>query len=84
MKIIDPKKLMKLKAIQDCSNRCLAGAAGWKSHSYVNRILAGEITTVTPERAARIAEHFGVGIDDLFVARVSSDAGKCGHRGRAS
>jgi hypothetical protein len=41
----------------------------------VTRILRGEIKTVTPERAARIARFFGVGVDDLFVARLSSDAG---------
>ncbi|WGX98772.1 helix-turn-helix transcriptional regulator [Nocardioides sp. L-11A] len=75
MRVIDPKRILKLMAIQDVSARALAQAVGYSSHSYVTRILRGEITTVTPERAARIARFFGVGIDDLFVPRLSSDSG---------
>jgi transcriptional regulator with XRE-family HTH domain len=74
MRVSDPKRILKLMAIQDVSARTLAEAVGYRSHSYVQRILRGEITTVTPERAARIARFFGVGVDDLFVPRLSSDA----------
>lgn len=80
MRVIDPRKIRKLMLIQDVTQRDLAQAAGWGSHSYVARILNGEIKTVTPERAARIARHFGVGIDDLFVIRPSSDAGRSDKR----
>jgi transcriptional regulator with XRE-family HTH domain len=83
MRVIDPKRILKLMAIQEVSARTLAAEVGYKSHSYVTRILRGEITTVTPERAARIAEFFGVGLDDLFVARRSSDAGRIGKRSAA-
>lgn len=76
MRVRDPKKLLKLMAIQEVSARTLAEEIGYSSHSYITRILRGEITTVTPDRAARIARYFGVGIDDLFVARLSSDAGR--------
>ncbi|UUW88427.1 helix-turn-helix domain-containing protein [Pimelobacter simplex] len=76
MRVIDPKRILKLMAIQDVSARALAQAVGYSSHSYVTRILRGEITTVTPERAARIARFFGVGVDDLFVPRLSSDTGQ--------
>ncbi len=76
MRVIDPKRILKLMAIQDVSARTLADAVGYSSHSYITRILRGEITTVTPERAARIARFFGVGIDDLFVPRLSSDSGR--------
>lgn len=75
MRVIDPKKILKLMVIQDVSARALAEAVGYASHSYVTRILRGEIKTVTPDRAARIASHFGVGMDDLFVGRLSTDAG---------
>jgi transcriptional regulator with XRE-family HTH domain len=75
MRVQDPKKIRKLLLIQDATQRELAEAAGWQSHSYVARLLTGEIKTVTPERAARIARFFGVGIDDLFVPRLSTDAG---------
>lgn len=84
MRVIDPKRILKLMAIQDVSARTLADAVGYASHSYVTRILRGEIKTVTPERAARIARFFGVGIDDLFVGRLSSDAGPTVKRGAAA
>ncbi|MBS45337.1 MAG: hypothetical protein CMH83_19635 [Nocardioides sp.] len=74
MQVIDPKKILKLMAIQEVSARTLAEQIGYSSHSYVNRILKGDIKTVTPERAARIARFFGVGVDDLFVPRLSTDA----------
>jgi len=83
MRVIDPKRIRKLMAIQDVSARTLATEVGYRSHSYINRILSGEITTVTPERAARIARYFGVGVDDLFVPRLSSDAGRSVKRGAA-
>lgn len=80
MRVLDPRKIRKLMLIQDVTQRDLADAAGWGSHSYVARILNGEIKTVTPDRAARIARHLGVGIDDLFVARLSSDGGPTSKR----
>lgn len=81
MQVIDPKRIKKLMVIQgDISARTLAEAVGYSSHSYITRILRGEIKTVTPERAARIARFFGVGIDDLFVARLSSDTRPTGKR----
>lgn len=77
MRVIDPKRIRKLMLIQgEVSQRQLAEAAGWKSHSYVARLLSGEIKTVTPDRAARIARFFGVGVDDLFVVRLSTDSGQ--------
>lgn len=76
MQVKDRKQIAKLMVIQNVSRRALAEAAGWRSHSYVNRILDGTVGTVTPDRAARIARFFGVGIDDLFVARLSTDAGQ--------
>lgn len=85
MRVIDPRKIRKLMLIQDVTQRGLAEAAGWKSHSYVSRLLDGEISTVTPDRAARIARHLGVGIDDLFVSRLSTDARQSDkRRGRAA
>ena len=84
MQVIDVKKIQKLMVIQDVSARQLAEEVGYASHSYVTRILRGEITTVTPDRAARIAWFFGVGIDDLFVPRLSSDTGRTRKSGRAA
>lgn len=73
MRVIDPKRIQKLMVVQDVSTRRLALEVGYASHAYVGRILRGEITTVTPERAARIARFLGVGVDDLFVPRLSTD-----------
>lgn len=75
MRVKDHRQLQKLLVIQaDKSARDLSKACGDRSHTYVQRILRGEVTTVTPERAARIARYFEVGVDDLFVARLSTDA----------
>lgn len=80
MQVIDPKRIAKLMAIQDVSQRTLARHAGFKSHAYMGRILRGEVKTIDPERAARIAAFFGVGMDDLFLPRVSSVAGHVAER----
>jgi transcriptional regulator with XRE-family HTH domain len=69
------KRLATLMVIQDKSQRDVARAAGWSSHSYLGRLLRGEVETLEPEPALRIARYFGVGVDDLFVVRVSSSTG---------
>lgn len=69
----DRKQLAKLMVIQDLSQRDLAEQIGWKSHSYLGRLLRGKITSVTPEVAVRIALALGVGVDDLFLARTSTN-----------
>lgn len=74
MQLLDRKKLAKLMAIQEVSQREVATAAGWKSHSYLGRLLRGEVNTLDIEAAVRIAHFFGVGTDDLFVARSSSES----------
>lgn len=75
MRVKDPKKIRKLMVLQDVSHRDLAEAAGYSGHSYITAILKGRIQTVTPERAARIARHLDVKVDDLFVPRLSTDSG---------
>lgn len=87
MEVLDPKRIAKLMVIQGVSARAVARAAGWKSHTYMQRILKGDpaAKTVTPESAARIALFFGVGIDDLFVARTSTESEQIAkQRGRAA
>jgi transcriptional regulator with XRE-family HTH domain len=54
------------------THRELSQAAGWKSHSYLGRLLRGEVSTLEPEPAARIAAYLGVGVDDLFMVRTST------------
>lgn len=84
MRVKDNQQIQKLMVIQNASSRQVAKACGWQSHSYVTRILRGEITTVTPERAARMARFFGVGVDDLFVPRLSSDPARSAKKQRVA
>lgn len=86
MKVLDPKKIVKLMVIQEVTQRELAEAA-WgpkASHSYLGRILRGDIKSIRPEPAVRIAEYLGVGVDDLFVPRVTSESARNTRRGRAA
>lgn len=73
MKVLDPKKIAKLMVIKGVTQRQLAEAAGWESHSYLGRILRGEIKSIRPDPALRIAEYLEVGVDDLFVPRLTSN-----------
>ena len=86
MKVLDPKKIVKLMVIQEVSQRELAEAAWGEgaSHSYLGRILRGEIKSIQPEPAARIAAYLGVGQEDLFVAKVTSENAQSGRRRRAA
>ena len=76
MQIRDLKMLQKLMVIQGVSQRQLATAAGYRSHAYMGRILRGEVNTLEPEAAVRIAHFFRVGVDDLFLVRVSTRSGE--------
>lgn len=82
MVLTDRKKLAKLMLIQGVSQRDLAKAAGWRSHSYLGRLLRGDATSLEPEPAVRIARYLGVGTDDLFMARSSSDVAQNAPRRR--
>lgn len=75
MKLKDRRQLAKLMVIQGLTQRDLAKAAGWSSHSYLGRLLRGQVDTLDPNAAIRIANHLGVGVDDLFLARVSGATG---------
>jgi transcriptional regulator with XRE-family HTH domain len=62
----DRKALARLMAVEGMSQRGLAERAGWRSHSYVGRLVAGKARAVRPEAAGRIAAALGVRVDDLF------------------
>lgn len=84
MRLIDRKRLAKLMVIQNVSQRQLAKAAGWESHSYLGRLLRGQVKTLDADPALRIAHHLGVGVDDLFMVRTSDDSGRSARRGHAA
>lgn len=69
------KRLAKLMVLNDMAQRDLAQVAGYKSHTYMGKLLRGEKNTLTPEAALRIAHHFKVPVDDLFLTRVASNTG---------
>jgi len=74
MELISAKKLRKLMLIQEVSVRELAQAAGYSSHSYLARMLRGEVKTLRTDPALRIAHYLGVGVDDLFLSKVSTES----------
>lgn len=78
MLIRDHKKLARLLVIQEISHRQLADALGWKSHSYVGRIVRGKVRSIDGDAALRIAAILKTPVDDLFAIKVSSQAGRNG------
>ena len=84
MELRDRKMLQRLMIVQDVSNRQLARIAGWKSHSYMNRLVSGAVKTLEPEPALRIAHFLGVGVEDLFLTRVEENPGQRGTGRKAS
>lgn len=80
MELRDRKKLQRLMIVQDISQRELSKAAGWKSHSYLGRLLRGEAKTLETEPALRIAYALRVGVEDLFLTKVDSSEYDSGQR----
>jgi transcriptional regulator with XRE-family HTH domain len=73
MELRSLKRLRTLMAIHDdMSGRDLAEIAGYKSHTYIARVLRGEYKVIGNDHALRIAAYFKVGVDDLFLVRTSS------------
>lgn len=84
MVIKDLKRLLTLITIQELTHRDIADAAGWSAHSYVSRLLRGEVKTLKIEPATMIARRLGVPVEDLFVTKVTSNAGHAGQRSASS
>ena len=72
MRVHNLKGLRTLMVVREVSQRRLARAAGDRSHAYLGRILRGEVDTLEPEAALRIARFLQVGVDFLFAPSVSS------------
>lgn len=70
----DRKKLARLMIVQEETQRSLSHYAGWRSHSYLGRLLRGEVKTLDTDAALRIAHRLRVPVDDLFLVRVDSIA----------
>lgn len=80
MELKDRTLLAELMEQHGLSARALSRKAGWKSHTYLQRLLRGEVKTLATEPAARIAHTLKVPFNLLFVTRVSNDAGRNGQK----
>lgn len=79
MELINRDKLARRMDQMGVSQRELARAAGWKSHSYMRRLLTGEANTLNTDPALRIAHYLHLDVDDIFVTKVATD----GHHERS-
>lgn len=73
MRVKDAELIKRVMESKRISNRALARQMGWKSHTYMNRIISGDERTVTPDTAIKIAHLLGVPVDLFFETRASSD-----------
>ena len=80
MRVHNLKGLRTLMVVRDVSQRRLARAAGYRSHAYMGRILRGEVDTLEPDAAVRIARFLQVGVDFLFTPSMSITTAQCVRR----
>lgn len=76
MELKDRTLLAELMDAKGLSARALAKEADWGSHTYLQRLLRGEVKTLKAEPAARIAYALQVPFNLLFVARASEKDGR--------
>lgn len=74
MQVKDADLLRRLMETKGLSARQVSQAMGWRSHSYLNRVLAGEVRTVKPDAAVKLAYLLQIPVDLIFVPRVSGDS----------
>jgi transcriptional regulator with XRE-family HTH domain len=84
MELKDATLLRELMEAKGISARELARIAEWKSHTYVQRLLRGEVKTLKPVPAARIAHRLQVPFNLLFVSKMSDDGARDVRKGRAA
>lgn len=71
MIVKDADLLRRLMRAAGVTARQASRELGWSSHSYLNRILAGQVRTVTHETAERLADLLQVPVGLLFAAEDS-------------
>lgn len=84
MKVRDPILISRLMVRKGVSARELSKAAGWRSHTYLLRILNGHIKSVQPDPARKIADHLGVDTDRIFLTEVTGEAEHNDRAGRVA
>jgi transcriptional regulator with XRE-family HTH domain len=73
MELKDRQLLRELLETNHISARQLAEDVGWKSHTFLQRLLRGEVKNLDPTKALLIAHRLNVPSHLLFVPRVSGD-----------
>ena len=68
MIVKDADLLRRLMQAADVTARQASRELGWSSHSYLNRILSGEVRAVPGETAERLAELLQVPVGLLFAS----------------
>lgn len=76
MELTDLKLLRALVKSHRMTHRDLAVVAGYKSHTYIGKLLRGQARTIEPTPAARIAHYFDIGVDELFTPKSSRKRGR--------
>lgn len=66
MEVRDVKKLQRLMIVQDVSQRQLAVVAGYKTHTYMGKILRGEAKTLNTGRHSASRSFSGLGWKTFF------------------
>lgn len=84
MELKDLELLKELMEEQGVSGRELSRFAGWKSHTYLQRILRGQETTLKTDPAIRIAYRLGTPVHRLFRTRVSGESAQSDRKERAA
>ena len=82
MQLKDRDLLAALMSSKNLSGRALSKQVGWESHTYLQRLLRGDVTTLKPEKAIIIAHYLGVPLELLFVPRVDRNTGQIGEESR--
>lgn len=70
------RRMMNTHRPRKITARQMSRELGFASHSYMNRILNGEVRSVTPDTAMKIAFLLGCPVDVLFDAKASGNAGR--------
>ena len=73
MLVKDADLIRRLMESKKVSARQISRDMGWTSHSYLNRILAGKVRSVSPDAAVKLAYLLQVPVDLIFVPRVSGE-----------
>lgn len=76
LKLLSRTRLLKLMTISGVSQRDLAAAAGYASHTHIGRLLKGSTDRLPVDKAEAVAEYLDVPLGALFDLEGSSVTGQ--------